>query len=276
MEELRAVPPGLAPAENEPDLPTGYDEAGLPTPLRAELRGLNKTLAARVGGHLRAVGELVDSDPQLALRHALVARRLASRLPVVREVTAETAYAAEEYEIALTEYRAIHRMSGDDDYLPVIADCERAVGKHQAALRTLRQARESKLSVAQQVEVILVEAGVRDDLGQNQEAMRLLKDAISSGRGGRPGQARLRYSYANLLAAAGRTDAAREWLVSARNYDDQDSLALAAAIDELDGVASPDELVDDEFEVMDVQMVEDEDDHLPGQTGTSRPAQEEQ
>lgn len=257
-------------------MPTGYDETGLPTPLRAELRGLNKNLAARVGGHLRAVGELVDTDPQLALRHALVARRLASRLPVVREVTAETAYAAEDYETALTEYRAIHRMSGNDDYLPVIADCERAVGKHQAALRTLRQARQARLSVPQQVELLLVEAGVRDDLGQRAEAMRLLKDAISSGRGGRLGQARLRFGYANLLAAAGRTEAAREWLLSARNYDDQDSLAISAVIAELDGIEPSDEPVDDEFEIMDVEVVEDDHDHLPVEPGQGSNAEEEQ
>ena len=257
-------------------MPTGYDETGLPTPLRAELRGLNKNLAARVGGHLRAVGELVDTDPQLALRHALVARRLASRLPVVREVTAETAYAAEDYETALTEYRAIHRMSGNDDYLPVIADCERAVGKHQAALRTLRQARQARLSVPQQVELLLVEAGVRDDLGQRAEAMRLLKDAISSGRGGRLGQARLRFGYANLLAAAGRTEAAREWLLSARNYDDQDSLAISAVIAELDGIEPSDEPVDDEFEIMDVEVVEDDHDRLPVEPGQGNNAEEEQ
>ena len=258
VEERRRVPPGLEPAENEPELPAGYDETGLPGPLRAELRGLNKSLADRVGGHLRAVGELVDSDPQLALRHALVARRLASRLPVVREVTADTAYAAEDYETALTEYRAIHRMSGNDDYLPVIADCERAVGKHQAALRTLRQAREAKLSVPQQVEVILVEAGIRDDLGQRPEALRLLKDAISGGRGGRDGQARLRFAYANLLAATGRVEAAREWLVSASHYDDQDALGVGEAIAELDGVAVTDDVLDDEFEVIDIEVIEEE------------------
>lgn len=222
------------------------------------MRGLNKSLAVRVGGHIRAAGELIDLDPELALRHALVARRLASRLPVVREVAAETAYAAEDYETALTEYRALHRMSGNDDYLPVIADCERAVGKHQAALRTLRQAREVKLSVPQQVEVILVEAGIRDDLGQRPEALRLLKDAISGGRGGREGQARFRFAYANLLSSAGQADSAREWLVSARNFDDENELGVSVAIAVLDGEDVPEDLVDDEFEIMEVELVPDE------------------
>lgn len=254
------MPPGLEPAENEPELPIGYDETELPAGMRAELRGVNKSLAAKVGGHLQAAGELIDLDPGLALRHALVARRLASRLPVVREVAAETAYVAEDYETALTEYRALHRMRGDDDYLPVIADCERAVGKHQAALRTLRQAREAKLSVAQQVEVILVEAGVRADLGQLPEALRLLTDAIAGGRGGRQGQARLRFAYANLLASAGQTESARKWLVSARNYDDADELEVGRAIAELDGIEVLDEPADDEFEIMEVEVVDDDPD----------------
>lgn len=248
----------MAPAENEPELPPGYDETGLPVGVRAELRGLSKSLASRVGGHLRAAGELIDVDAQVALAHALVARRLASRLPVVREVAAEVAYMVEDFETALTEYRALHRMTGNDDYLPIIADCERAVGKPQAALRTLKQAREVKLSVPQQVEVILVEAGTRSDLGQQAEALRLLKDAISGGRGGRLGQARLRYAYANLLAEAGKVADARTWLESASRYDDEGELGIAAALAELDGIELPEDVIDDEFEIMEVEVVADE------------------
>lgn len=189
----------------------------------------------------------------------MVARRLASRLPVVREAAAETAYLAGHYDTALTEYRALHRITGDDDYLPIIADCERAVGKHQAALRTLREARDLKLSLPQQVEVILVEAGV-DDMGQRDEASRLLKEAISGGRGGRQGQARLRFAYADLLAEHGRPDAALEWLTSARTYDESNELEIDDRIAELKGepVAEAPDL--DEFEVLGVEEVDGVDD----------------
>ncbi len=228
--------------------------------MRAELRSLTKQLAEKVGGHLQAAAELIEVDPEQALAHAMVARRLASRLPVVREAAAETAYLAEHYDTALTEYRALHRMTGDDDYLPIIADCERAVGKHQIALRTLREAREVKLSVPQQVEVILVEAGVRDDMGQRDEALRLLKEAISGGRGGRQGQARLRFAYADLLAEHGRVDAALEWLASAGRYDEAQILEIDARIAELKGEPLPDTTDLDEFEVLDVEEVDDVDD----------------
>ena len=148
-------------------------------------------------------------------------------------------------------------MTGDDDYLPIIADCERAVGKHQAALRTLRDARHAKLSLPQQVETILVEAGLRDDMGQRDEALRLLKEAISGGRGGRQGQARLRFAYADLLAEHGRADAALEWLSSARTYDENQLLEIDERIAELKGEPAPEPADPDEFEILEVEEIDD-------------------
>lgn len=251
------MPPGLEPADNEPELPEGYDQTALPPSMRAELRSLSKQMAEKVGGHLQAAGELLEIDPELALRHALVARRLASRLPVVREAAAETAYLAGHFDVALTEYRALHRITGDDDYLPIIADCERAAGKYPAALRTLREAREAKLSLPQQVEVILVESGVRDDMGQSDEALRLLKDAISGGHGGRQGQARLRFAYADLLAERGLTEKAVEWLHSAHKYDESGVLDIDDRIAEIKGEPVPDRDGLDEFELLDVEEVQE-------------------
>ena len=96
--------------------------------VRAELRGLPKDLADVVAGHLVLAGELIDTDPELAYGHAEAARRRAARLPIVREATAETAYAAGHFDVALSEFRALRRMTGVADYLPVMADCERALG----------------------------------------------------------------------------------------------------------------------------------------------------
>lgn len=256
-EEARLIPPGLEPAENEPELPAGVDTSVLPRAVRAELRGLTKQLADRVGGHLAMAGLLVEEDPELALRHARVARRLASRLPVVREICAEVAYLGEDFEMALSEYRAIHRMSGSAEYLPIIADCERATGRRQAALRTIRQARQARLSGDQETELTLVEAGIRSDLGQLPEGLRLLKDAIQARRGGRAAQARYRYAYADLLVEAGQIVGAREWFASAANYDDQDALDARQRIAILDGQPL-DEDTSDEMEILDVDEADDE------------------
>ena len=120
--------PGLSRRENEPPVPEGVDTRSLHASVRAELRGLPKDLAEIVAAHLVVAGRLVDDDPDLAYAHAEAARRRAARLPIVREAAAETAYAAGRYDVALSEFRALRRMTGSPDYLPVMADCERGSG----------------------------------------------------------------------------------------------------------------------------------------------------
>jgi tetratricopeptide (TPR) repeat protein len=218
---------------NEPEIPENYDEAQLPRPVKAELRGLPKDLAEIVGGHLWAAGNAIDEYPELALAHAKAARRHAARLPVVREAVAETAYAAGEYTEALAEYRAIHRMTGDTAYLPVMADCQRALGKPKEAIALLKDAEVS--DPAQRVEAALVEAGARADLGRLDEAMLVLKQAILATPAGRPGAARLRYAYAELLLAFGEVQGAKEWFASAAAVDDEDELDSVMRMEELEG-----------------------------------------
>ena len=223
-------------------------EGELPFGVRAELKGLPKDLANIVGAHIWAAGQLIDVDPELAFRHAEAARRRAGRLPVVREAAAETAYAAGEYGIALREFRAIRRMSGGDSLLPVIADCERALGRHRDALAVLAELDAATRDVDLRIECLLVEAGIRADLGQRAEALRLLKAAISRRIGSPGSQARLRYAYAELLETAGDEAGAREWFTSAAALDSHADLDTADRIAAIDGVVLPDFTPDDDDE----------------------------
>ncbi|MBB1515681.1 hypothetical protein H5398_06800 [Tessaracoccus sp. MC1679] len=214
--------------------------------MRAELKGLPKDLADIVGAHIWAAGQLVDEDPELAFRHAEAARRRAGRLPIVREAAAETAYAAGEYAIALREFRAIRRMSGGDQLIPVIADCERALGRPRDALEVLTELDPKTKDMWLRMECLLVEAGIRADLGQRAEAMRLLQAAISRKVGPPFGQARLRYAYANLLEEEGDVEGAREWFSSAAALDQGAELDTSDRIAQLDGVVLPDFTPDEE------------------------------
>ena len=54
------------------------------------------------------------------------------------EAAGIAAYHAQEWAEALSELRAARRISGDQANLPVMADCERALGRPEAALRRLR------------------------------------------------------------------------------------------------------------------------------------------
>ena len=218
-----------------------------------QLRGLPRANADSVKQDLLLAAQLVDSDPEAALEHALSARDLAPRLSAVREAVAETAYAVEDYATALNEYRTLHRMTGDADYIPVMADCERALGHPEAALRLLQGVTQQDVSAEQYVEVLLETAGARDDCGQRDEASRLLRQAISEKVGDRAGQARLRYAYADLLERSGSADGAREWFVAAASLDDEDELDAEERLERLDGVvleideSDDDESEDDEF-----------------------------
>lgn len=247
--------PGLAAREDEPETPEGVDEKLLPFSVRAELRGLPKDLGHIVAAHMVAAGELIDEDPALAYRHAEAARRRAARLPVVREATAETAYAAGEFAVALNEYRALRRMTGGAEYLPVMADCERALGRPENALKLAKEAAGQALDAVQRTEMLLVEAGARDDMGNRAEALRLLKNAIGDKTIPKESQARLRYAYADLLESSEQKDAARQWFVSAAKYDTKELLDTQDRINALDGFVI--ESVEDDDE--------DEDEELPSE-----------
>lgn len=230
----------MARKADEPAIPQGVDTRQLHRAVRAELRGLPKDLAEIVASHLVLAGQLIDEDPELAYAHAEAARRRAARLPIVREAAAETAYAAEHYDVALSEFRALRRMTGTHDYLPVMADCERALGRPQAALKLAKESHRFELDPVQQVEMRIVEAGARADLDQRPEALRILKAATEAfdapGEEGRMAKARLRYAYADALLREDRDDEARTWFASAAQLDPEDETGAQDRVDELDGL----------------------------------------
>ena len=252
-------------------MPAGLDARLLPRQVRAELRSLPRELADIVAAHLVAAGQLVDEQPDLAYAHAEAARRRAARLPIVREAAAETAYAAGKYDVALGEFRALRRMTGTLDFLPAMADCERALGRPQAALRLAQELRRSRSDVALQAEMVMVEAGARTDLGQRAEALRLLSTAVAAfaatGRASQAALARLRYAYADALLAEGRQVEAHRWFGAAADLDVEGVTDARERADELDGLVidfDPDDDVPDDDVPKDDGPGDDEpDDDVP-------------
>ncbi|MGY1696654.1 hypothetical protein ACI780_17275 [Geodermatophilus sp. SYSU D00814] len=219
--------PPVAPG---PDLPDWADARELDPAIRASLRGLDSRNAEKVARHLVVAGTLVDDDPELALSHARAARDRASRIAVVREAVGVAAYHAGDYAEASRELRAYRRMSGDEGYRAVLADCERALGRPEVALRLVREALADQPDPAETVELRLVEAGARQDLGEAAAARLVLEGAL----GGRPvptgvdladeGTRRIASAYADLLAAGGDPAAGawREAVDAAAPDEDED------------------------------------------------------
>jgi tetratricopeptide (TPR) repeat protein len=199
-----------------------------------QLRGLPEKLAARVARHLVAAGMLLDEDPKTAYRHTLAARARAARIAVVREACGEAAYAAGEYAEALSELRAAKRMNGSQEYLPVMADCERALGRPDRALTLARNPAVANLAPELKAEMTIVEAGARRDLGELDAALRTLENAPLRSKARADWVVRLRYAYADTLLAAGRREEAVEWFHRTVGIDGEEITDAADRVTELE------------------------------------------
>ncbi len=183
-----------------------------------------------------ATGQLIDEDPAEALAHALAARRLASRISAVREAVGLAAYHAGEWQTAIGELRTYHRMTGLQSHLAVLADCERALGRPERAIDLFRGADRDKLDRTVAIELLIVAAGARGDLGQKDAAVAMLQVPELTADSAEPWAARLRYAYADALLAVGRREEAREWFSRAADLDSDGETDAAERLLELDGV----------------------------------------
>ena len=235
-----------------PDIPANLTESQLDPAAAAELRTLPSDLASAVGRRLLAAS-LAD-DPEAGYQHALEARRLAARVGIVRETTGIAAYRAGHWAEALAELRAARRLTGRTSYLPLIADSERALGRIDRALGVIAQSAKLKLDRATEVELRIVESGIRRDQGLAEAAVVVLQLPELKERRVRPWSARLFYAYADALLDAGRTEQAREWFARAAAADPDELTDAAERFDDLD------DLVIDDLGGEDGHEDQDEDD----------------
>lgn len=222
-----------------PELPADVDPNELDQEVRKELLTLPKGLADLVGSHLVAAGRVLDEDPQLALAHARFARSRASRFAAVREAAGLAAYHAGEWSEALSELRAARRLGGGPGHLALLADCERALGRPERALEIAQSPEVSQLDTAEAVELRIVAAGARRDLGQFDAAVVALQGPDLDAAGTQQWRARLRYAYADNLLAAGREQEAIRWFVAAAEADVEGVTDAAERAIELSERAEP-------------------------------------
>lgn len=217
-------------------LPEDVEPRMLDPEVRTELRSLSKDTADLVARHLVMAGRLIDDDPDTALTHARAARALAGRVGAVREAAGLTAYLAGEWADALSELRTARRITGRSDHLPVLADCERALGRPERALAIGDDPAVAQLDQAVRVELVIVLAGARRDMGQPDAAVVMLQDPARRTTAKRPWAARLWYAYADALLDADRADEAREWFSRTAEVDADGETDAVDRLLELDGV----------------------------------------
>ena len=178
---------------------------------RAQVRNLEERSALWVAKHLVMAGRLIDIDPELAFQHALAASRRGGRLAAVREAVGLTAYAAGHYGEALREFRTFRRISGSNVHLPVMADCERGLGRPDRALDLARSEEAESLDTAGKAELAMVVSGARADLGQLDAAVAALEIPQLDLHRAFSFSPRLFRAYAAALDAAGRSSESDTW-----------------------------------------------------------------
>ncbi|HEX5190306.1 MAG TPA: tetratricopeptide repeat protein [Streptosporangiaceae bacterium] len=210
---------------------------------RAELRTLPADLAESVARFLVAAAQA--DDPERGYEYALAARRLAARVGIVRETCGVAAYRAGKWAEALAELRAARRLTGQGSYLPLMADAERALGRLDRALDLVTGSEVSGLSRDVQIELRIVESGIRRDQGFPEAAVVALQiPELTDGRH-RQGSARLFYAYADALVDAGREDEARYWFGRAAAADSAGETDAAERADDMDMLTLDDLEADD-------------------------------
>ncbi|WP_334169055.1 hypothetical protein, partial [Timonella senegalensis] len=221
-----------------PAIPETITFSMLDRDARGRLRTLSKENAEVVGLHLIMTGQLLDTDPELAYKHAQEALRRGGRVDIVREAAGLAAYYTERYAEALREFRTVRRLNGSSEHLPLMADCERGLGRPEKAIALAQSEEAAMLSPEAQVELGIVVAGARVDLEENEAALAHL-DSIEVPAGRRDLQVRVIGARAAILGEVlGREEEADELLSHL-------SPAELASIEEPIGEDSEDVLVYD-------------------------------
>lgn len=210
---MRQDPPREKPAKKRRDRSA---------PVDAELveRELQSALGPAKGA--RAAGRVVDAARAFADGRLDDARRVLAPIakdapgaPAVRELLGLTLYQQGRWRPAAKELEAFRELTRSVDQNPVLADCYRALGRHQDAEALWEELGEASPDPALVAEGRIVAAGSLADRGRIDDAIRLLESA-PRGKKAREHHLRTAYALADLRERAGDVSRAREmfaWIV---------------------------------------------------------------
>jgi hypothetical protein len=145
-------------------------------------------------------------------------------------------------------------MGGGPGHLAVMADIERALGRPERAIELSRASEVGDLDRAASIELAIVAAGARRDLGELAAAVVGLQLPELDPARREPWSARLFYAYADNLLAVGRTAEAEQWFLHAADADDEGTTDAARRLAELTGGAVRDDADDILFGEEDVPV----------------------
>jgi len=187
-----------------PMIPPEITAEDLDISARVQLKTLSEENAEWVARHLAMTSLLIDSDPELAHKHALAALNRAGRLAIVHETVGITAYTIGDFALALRELLTHRRLTGSNEQIPLIVDCERGMGRPQRALEAARDVDRKSLPKGVRINLAIALSGARLDMGQTEIALEELEIAELSPKGIIPQSIDLFRAYAECLEELGR------------------------------------------------------------------------
>ncbi|MFM1917970.1 MAG: hypothetical protein RJB01_1485 [Actinomycetota bacterium] len=219
------------PPSGAPRLPEGIEAEDLDPSVINELRTLPEELRDLVARRLVAADlAATEGDIPAAVAHAKEAKRLAGRVACVREAAGIANYFAGDYAEALADLRAVRRMRGGDEFLPMMGDCERGLGRPDRALELLRSVDVLSLDPETRAELLIVLAGARADLDQIDAALVTLEVPELTKAQDPMIRERMQFTYADLLERAGRLEDARDWFTRASTGESEAAADAAARL----------------------------------------------
>lgn len=233
----------------EPPVPEDVKPQDLEASARRELRALGRANAENVARHLVMLQRLLDTDPELAHQHARYAASHAGRVAVVRESAGIAAYLSGHYQEALRDIRAARRLSGLDLHRAIEADCERALGNLDRALKAAQGADPAQLDDQEEAEIAMVVSGVRHEMGQTELGLVVIEEAILMFRGDRETLRRLHSVRADRLEELGRVEeaeAVRVRIGEGPQEDEEEDVEVYDVVQEADEEPEESEGPDDE------------------------------
>ena len=192
-------------------IPDEITEKDLDLLVRVQFKTLSPENSERVSRHLAMVNLLIDQDPELAHQHALAAADRAGRIGIVRETLGLTAYTVGDYALALRELQAYRRISGSNDQLPVMVDCERGLGRPDKALELGRSIDPKTLEPSVRANLAIALSGARLDRGENELALAELEIVELNPERVFDYSPQLFWAYSDTLEILGRTAEAKKW-----------------------------------------------------------------
>ena len=175
-----------------------------------------------------------------------------SRIAVVRETVAITAYAVGDFALALRELRTFRRISGRDDQIALMVDSERGVGRPDRALEVGRAVDRASLPTEVRVELAIAMSGSRLDLVEPERALQELDIPELDPDTAYPWSPGLFAARAAVLEELGRDDEAAQWQqradVAAAALGEIDADSETIEIDEIDEIETDEPAEIDEIE----------------------------